>query len=352
MTAPPSGGFVISLDFELMWGVRASTTIERYGANILGVKTAIPRLLDLFQRYQLKCTWATVGFLFFEDKDALIAATPEVLPRYADPRLSPYPALEAIGQNERDDPYHFGISLLREIKARPGQEIGTHTFSHFFCLQAAIDEVAFSADLKAAVRAAEAEGITLKSIIFPRNQIRAEYLPVCREAGLSVYRGTERHWLYRPAGDEGEGLVQRGLRLADSYLNLSGRHPAPLSVEGGMANLPSSRFLRPFSRRLAAGDTLKKRRILGAMRHAATHGRFFHLWFHPHNFGADQEENFALMEAIAAEAARLRERYGWPSLTMAEAAEGAPLAAGSPDVGAGRAALQETVSAQRAASTP
>jgi peptidoglycan/xylan/chitin deacetylase (PgdA/CDA1 family) len=339
-----SGGFIISLDFELMWGVRASTTIERYGGHILGVKTAIPRLLDLFQRHALHCTWATVGFLFFENKDALLASLPEALPRYADPRLSPYPALKTIGRDERDDPYHFGLSLLREIKGRPGQEIGTHTFSHFFCLQAEPDQEAFRQDLLAARRAAEAEGITLKSIVFPRNQVRADYLPICREMGLSVYRGTEAHWLYHPAGNEGEGPVKRGLRLTDSYLNLSGRHPAPLTVEHGMANLPSSRFLRPYSRRLAAVDGLKKQRILSAMRYAAARGRFFHLWFHPHNFGADQDENIALMDAIAEEAARLRERHGWPSLTMAEAAEGAAVPAISSHSAVGGASLEATAS--------
>ncbi len=319
MTATsPSGGFILSLDFELMWGVRASTTIERYGGNILGVRTAIPKMLDLFERYDLSATWATVGFLFFEEKEALLAACPKILPRYADPTLSPYPDLDSIGRNEREDPYHFGLSLLREIKGRPGQEIGTHTFSHFFCLEAAHDPEAFRADLKAARLAAEREGIGLKSLVFPRNQIRPDYLPICKEMGLSVLRGTEPHWLYRPAGEEGEGHLKRGLRLLDSYLDLSGKHPARRSIEAGMVNLPSSRFLRPYSRRLAAFDRLKTRRILTAMREAAANGRFFHLWFHPHNVGRDQDENVALLEAIAAEVARLRDQYGWPSLTMAE----------------------------------
>jgi hypothetical protein len=43
------GIFVISLDFELHWGVWDVTTKEKYGANILGVKEVIPRLLDLFE---------------------------------------------------------------------------------------------------------------------------------------------------------------------------------------------------------------------------------------------------------------------------------------------------------------
>jgi hypothetical protein len=87
-----------------------------------------------------------------------------------------------------------------------------------------------------------------------------------------------------------------------------------------MANVPSSRFLRPWSARLAALEPLRLRRILGAMGRAARRGEVFHLWFHPHNFGVDQNRNFAVLERIADEAERLRDRYGWPSLTMAEAA--------------------------------
>jgi hypothetical protein len=32
------GAFVISLDFELFWGVRDKRTISGYGPNILGVR--------------------------------------------------------------------------------------------------------------------------------------------------------------------------------------------------------------------------------------------------------------------------------------------------------------------------
>lgn len=35
---PGGGAFVISLDFELMWGVRDKRTIADYGRNILGVR--------------------------------------------------------------------------------------------------------------------------------------------------------------------------------------------------------------------------------------------------------------------------------------------------------------------------
>ena len=82
----------------------------------------------------------------------------------------------------------------------------------------------------------------------------------------------------------------------------------------------SSRFLRPWSAGLAALEPLRLNRVLAAMRRAAARAEVFHLWFHPHNFGVNQDRNFAVMERIAAEAGRLRDHHGWPSLTMAEAA--------------------------------
>jgi hypothetical protein len=319
-TGAPRGGFVISLDFELMWGVRDKKTIANYGANILGVRQAVPRLLELFARHRLGCTWATVGMLFFEERAALLAALPGVRPDYAERNLTPYGDLDRIGETEREDPYHFGLSLIRQIAATPGQEIATHTFSHFYCLEPGQTVTEFRADLAAASDAAKAIGITLESIVFPRNQFNADYLEACRAAGLIAWRGNERGRMYRAAAQSGEGLAKRGVRLVDAYLNLSGANGLRPVAHGDMVNVSSSRFLRPWSARLAALEPLRLRRILGAMRHTARRGEVFHLWFHPHNFGIEQDRNFAVMERIAIEAVRLRDRHGWPSLTMAEAA--------------------------------
>ncbi|GMG80905.1 polysaccharide deacetylase family protein [Paralimibaculum aggregatum] len=317
------GGFVLSLDFELMWGVRDSRSLADYGPNLLGARAAIPRLLERFAASGIRCTWATVGMLFFARRDDLMDALPTLRPGYADPRLSPYGDLDRVGASEAADPYHFGLSLIREIAAAPGQEIATHSFSHFYCLEPGATRAAFAADLAAARAAAAAEGIRLRSIVFPRNQVCAEGLAACREAGIGIFRGNEDHRFYRAEAASTESLAKRAGRLADSYVNISGRHGHRPRRVAGLVDIPASRFLRPWSRRLAPLEGLRMGRILGAMRAAATAGEIFHLWFHPHNFGANAEANFAVLDRILAEAVRLRAAHGWPALTMAEAAEAA-----------------------------
>ena len=59
-----TGQFIISLDFELLWGVRDHADRDSYGQNVTGARAAVPRMLDLFERHGIAATWATVGFLF------------------------------------------------------------------------------------------------------------------------------------------------------------------------------------------------------------------------------------------------------------------------------------------------
>src|SRR5262245_13071649 len=61
---PAFGALVISLDFELHWGVRDKRPVDgSYRENLLGAREAIPRMLDLFEEFGIAATWATVGFL-------------------------------------------------------------------------------------------------------------------------------------------------------------------------------------------------------------------------------------------------------------------------------------------------
>jgi hypothetical protein len=315
-THAPGGAFVISLDFELMWGVRDKRTIADYGRNILGVRQVVPALLDLFAARDIACTWATVGFLFCADKGELMGSLPATLPVYADMRLSPYGDLAALGRNEQDDPYHFAFSLLQRVRDTPLQEIATHTFSHFYCLEEGGDAEAFRADLAAAKAAAARHGIALTSIVFPRNQTSGAHLRICRELGFTAFRGNETVWFHRARRDAEQSAPVRAFRLADNYLPIAGAQDhAPILVDG-LIDVASSRFLRP-ARGGGAFERLRLRRIAAAMEQAARHGTVFHLWWHPHNFGVNLDLNLAFLTAILDHFRTLRDRYGMRAQTMA-----------------------------------
>jgi len=314
------GAFVISLDFELHWGVRDLLSTADYQDNLLGERTVIPRLLDLFASYQIHATWATVGFLFFDSRDALIAGCPRHRPQYLNAKLCPYRYLEQIGPNEDRDPYHFAPSLVTRIVSSPHQEVATHTFSHYYCLEAGQDGDQFREDLVAAIRIARSRGVTLRSIVFPRNQVNLAYLGICRELGLTAYRGNSGNWMY--GAKSRHSSVQRAARLLDSYMNLSGHSCHSASQEDGtIFNVPASRFLRPYSCALPTANKLQVRRIQSGLSHAAKNGLVYHLWWHPHNFGVNTDENISMLASILDHFAELRHHHAIESLTMCEMAQ-------------------------------
>ena len=66
-----AGKLLVSLDFELFWGMLDVCPLEAYQDHVLGGRAAIPQLLELFGKYDIHATWAAVGFLFGEDRQEL-----------------------------------------------------------------------------------------------------------------------------------------------------------------------------------------------------------------------------------------------------------------------------------------
>lgn len=317
------GVFVISLDFELYWGMLDKTTLEEYRENLLGVRSAVPFILRLFDEYGIHATWAVVGFLFFETRDELMKHLPTRRPDYLGRKLSSYSHIYNIGSGEREDPFHFAPSLIKMIASFPHQEIGSHTFSHYYCLERGQDVNTFRDDLEAARKVADRYALNLESLVFPRNQFQSEYISVLREVGIKAYRGNESSWIYSPETDAGnQRLLKRALRLIDAYINLSGHNSYSLERIGRNFpfNIPSSRFLRPYSRWLSFLELVRLRRVVSDLTHAAKNGLVYHLWWHPHNFGKNLQENMSFLRKILESFASLRKAYGMESLNMGELA--------------------------------
>ena len=310
------GTLIVSLDFELFWGMLDVCPLETYQDNVLGGRKAIPKLLELFQRHGIHATWAAVGFLFAENYEEICRYFTKNKTGYINEKLNAYPEFEKIGKNEQEAPCFYAPSLLQTIAAVPGQEIGSHTFSHYYCREAGQTPEQFAEDMAAAKAIAGDHGYDLTSVILPRNQCEPEYTDILRQAGFTAYRDEENDWIYNKVKS---GLLFKVLRTLDMYLPLTGQGGYTPKCEGGIWNLTGSRMFRPIRSHLPL-ERLKIRRIKRQMLHAAKNGLTFHLWWHPHNVGVRTEEHLKQLDEIFSYYEELKETYGMRSLNMREAA--------------------------------
>lgn len=314
------GVLITSLDFELFWGMQDCTSLEAYEKNVLGGRDAIPMLLKLFKKYKIHATWATVGFMFAENYQELTRYFPqkELLPTYENKTLSSYRCFGKIGENEQGAPCFYASSLIKLIAETEGQEIGSHTFSHYYCREKGQTVEQFETDMMAAKKIAVEKGYELTSVVLPRNQCEPEYTEVLSRLGFTAYRDEENDWIHEKVRIR---PLMRILRLMDVYFPLTGQGGYIPENENGIWNLVGSRMYKPFFKTLDFLEKLKVHRIKRQMLHAAKNGLVFHLWWHPHNIGVHTEFHLKQLEEIFSYYEMLNKKYGMKSLNMCETVE-------------------------------
>ena len=313
-----SGVFTVSLDFEMAWGVHDLPRLDAYLPNLEGTRVAVHAIHDCFERRGIHATWATVGLLFCEDAPDRSLRRPRPAPEYDRTHLDPY---ENDAVRGLDEGLLTARDLIERISKSSIQEIGSHTFSHFCCLEAGQSIEAFEADLKAAVLVAQDLGIQMKSLVFPRNQFDGAHLDVLSRHNFVAFRGNEPgHQYDANARSVRKKLPARLFRLLDAYVDLSGSRSHALSdlAGSGLVDVPGSRFLRPRTTWTAPLDSLLLRRLRKEIVSAARQGRLFHLWFHPHNFGVLLDRNMAFLERVLDIYDEMRVTHEMRSLNMTE----------------------------------
>jgi hypothetical protein len=249
---------------------------------------------------------------------------PALPPTYSVRELSAYQYIEStgIGVDESTDPFHFADSLVRQIVATRHQELGSHTFAHFYCNEPGQTLEQFEADLQAAQRAAAHYGIPLSSLVFPRNQFNDSYLHVCYRAGIRAVRSNPVDWFWKIDSTRAESKWKRFNRGLDAYFPVGSHNSYRLSDipvrEGFPVCLPASRLLRPYRPSEFFLNALKIKRIQSEMTRAARLGEVYHLWWHPHNFGRHPVQSLHGLTHILEHYQQLRTAYGMQSLTMGE----------------------------------
>ncbi|SFN73853.1 polysaccharide deacetylase family protein [Salegentibacter flavus] len=309
-----NGALVISLDFELLWGVFDKVDWRDRKAYFQNTRKLIPEILELFEKYEIQCTWATVGMLFNENWEEWNLNIPRVLPEYDNKKLSAYKYGKSIQSKETEE-LCFAPGLIRRIKETPGQEIGTHTYSHYYCLEPGQTPESFKADLQKSRELAEKFGVELKSLVFPRNQFNADYLEVCKETGLQTVRTNPEVWYWK--NTQQDSLQQKILRTGDAYIGLNNKSYRDIpEISPGITGQKASRLLRPNSGK-GLLDKARIKRIQSEMSAAAKNKEIYHLWWHPHNFGGNPERNLQELEDILMHFQSCRNKFGFESLNMA-----------------------------------
>lgn len=314
------GSLVISLDFELLWGILDHKDLSKEMDRILGVHKVVPKLLDVFQQFDIHATWGIVGMLANQDFKNWENNFPAVFPTYEENSRSPYERIKDL--STIDPSCLFAPDLIKLIKDAPYQEIGMHTYSHYYCCEPGQTKEAFNCDLIKEIEVLSSYSTELESLIFPRNQFNDDYADILKQNNVNNYRGNESSWCYQPcSSDENRQWIRRGVRLIDMYMSVSGHncfHYSEIKDKHGLNNIRSSRLLRPYSRALRLLEPIRMKRIKSQMKYAAKHNCVFHLWWHPHNFGVNMEKNIENLKSLLSYYLILKEQYGMRSMNMEE----------------------------------
>jgi peptidoglycan/xylan/chitin deacetylase (PgdA/CDA1 family) len=309
------GTLVISLDFELIWGIFDHADIvnkKEYFDNTLQV---IPKILDCFDKSNVKATWATVGMLFNENWDEWEANIPLNKPSYSNLKLDPYVYGNAY-RNLGLERFFFAPDKIIEIQNTKGQEIGTHTYSHYYCLETGQNKEQFANDLDTAIKLANKFTISVKSLVFPRNQFNESYLECCAERQIVTVRSNPSDWYWDTMAPQ--TFATKFFRTADAYVPIGAKSYSMGNIKLATPSCqPSSRFLRP-QHKIEFINSLRLNRIKNEIIHAAKAGEIYHLWWHPHNFGIDPDGAIKTLKSILEVYKYCKETFGMDSKTMEE----------------------------------
>lgn len=268
----------ISIDLELAWGVWDILTPRDLDFAETAERPICAALLNLFDRYEVPATWATVAALLDQ----------------ASAKGRPGPAA-----------CWYAPDIVEGIvRARVPHEFGSHTGRHIYFGVASQQEA--REDLEFARALHQASGLPFRSLVFPRASVG--HLDVLAAAGLVTFRGRDAGW-FTAAARAGK-LAGRVANFADKFLPIP---PSPVAARrcGTLTEVPGSMLLlgRNGLRRYVL-PAASRAKLRAGLDRAIRTGGIFHFWFHPSNFYYRRDEQLAtlawFLDQAAAEAGRGR----------------------------------------------
>jgi len=308
------GALCISLDFEKFWGIHDVANLKDYEQDLIKINKIVSRLLTLFTKHDIHCTWAVVGLLNFNNLKELEAYCKTITINYTHSAYSPFPLnshnLKKVNQNS-----FLAKQEIEKIKNTSNQEIASHTFSHLYSLEKGLTKKDFQNDINN-FQSVIGE---VNTIVFPRNQINQNYLNLLSKNKTISYRGNQENKFWKNSEFKTESVFKKIGRVVDAYIKISQDNLISWESlkQNNSINIPASRFLRPvqFNNTI---ENIKIKRIKKQMMSAAKKNKIYHLWWHPHNFSKNTEENFIQLENLLNYYTKLKQEYQFQSLNMDE----------------------------------
>ncbi len=253
--------FTLSLDTELAWGFVLNPehrNLALLRSNLQQARETIHFLLKLFEKYQIRATWAIVGHLFLspgEEKSTISSELPQFKEGWLD---------WSFYQSMNNNPLYWGRDIVEKILASPiDHDIGLHGFFHLPFSQCS--RAVAKAEIELGIKAADRFGINPKSFVFPQNKIG--HIDVLKENGIEIYRGKDLRWWREKQ--------ERLIRKFDSGIHKMIAAPASPIYQDGVWELPASTYFcapgLPFTVlprcRLGLERTIRGKKV-------------FHIWLH------------------------------------------------------------------------
>jgi len=277
---------VLSLDFELRWGVldRVANDLTAYRKHLDGEADAVHGMLACFAAHGLRATWAVVGAVACDGWDEWTVRAP-AWPRYLDKTL-------AFDRNYRAaDPkgtLYFAPRLVEAVRAA-GHELASHTFSHVYFREPGFVRRDAEADTAAVQKLfRDRWGTRARSFVFPRNQVA--FTDVLTAHGFRAWRENPDAPYWNATTDAEQRLWSRAQRLVDSVVPFGNR-----ATDHVGARQTASHFVR-FELPSALWKLHVHRIVTDARRTGP--GAVLHLWWHPHNLGAAPRATLARLDEL------------------------------------------------------
>lgn len=220
------GVVVFSADFEMAWAFRFS---KRSGTRAvekgLLERNNVPRILELFDKYNIPCTWATVGHLMLQSCNSEEGIPHAHMPRpdffenknwiYRDIDWYHHDPVSCVEK----DPAWYAPDLVNSIlKAPVGHELGCHTFSHIDMTYKNCPRMLAEAELGECKKQAENFGVELKSMVFPGGTLGN--FETLKAEGFTCYRKPLDYHVGLPIKDDfGLWAIHSSLGLDKSAYN-------------------------------------------------------------------------------------------------------------------------------------